>query len=80
MVGAREADPDFYNALIARVKRLRENRYPGHQGMVQIADLLGVQFETYKKYEMRTPIPIHLMDHFAALVGVSLEYLITERK
>jgi transcriptional regulator with XRE-family HTH domain len=70
--------PDEFDALyIARVKALRQLR-----GMTaeQMSTLLGVPAERYRKYESRTPMPHALMEQFALITGVSVEFLLTGRR
>jgi transcriptional regulator with XRE-family HTH domain len=70
--------PEEFDALyIARVKALRQLR-----GMTagQMSTLLGVPAERYRKYETRTPMPHALMEHFALITGVSVEFLLTGRR
>ncbi len=70
--------PEEFDALyIARVKALRQLR-----GMTagQMSTLLGVPAERYRKYESRTPMPHALMEQFALIAGVSVEFLLTGRR
>lgn len=70
--------PEEFDALyIARVKALRQLR-----GMTagQMSTLLGVPAERYRKYESRTPMPHALMEQFALITGVSVEFLLTGRR
>ena len=70
--------PEEFDALyIARVKALRQLR-----GMTagQMSSLLGVPAERYRKYESRTPMPHALMEQFALITGVSVEFLLTGRR
>ncbi|RJP45472.1 hypothetical protein C4587_00825 [Candidatus Parcubacteria bacterium] len=62
-------------AIIERTRECREKRTPWKGP--RMAELLGVPYETYKKYESRTAIPPHLYDRFCALVGVSIDYFVT---
>lgn len=68
---------DFVANFIARVKSLRESK---GWTAAEMATALGVPAERYRKYENRTPLPHELMERFALIVGVSVEYLITGRK
>ena len=70
--------PQEYDALyIARVKALRQLK-----GLTsgQMATLLGVPAERYRKYESRTPMPHALIEQFALITGVSVEFLVTGRR
>jgi transcriptional regulator with XRE-family HTH domain len=73
MVRTRE-EHTFNEELRRRTRELREGRELQQQ---QIADLLGVDVETYKKYETRTPLPRYLIPRFARLVGASISFLMT---
>jgi DNA-binding XRE family transcriptional regulator len=64
----------FNSELCARTKALREAT--GMTGE-QMAIVLGVPVERYRKYENRSPLPSYLMQRFAITVGTSLEYLLT---
>lgn len=51
------------------------------QGFTQadMARLLGIPLDRYKKYERRSPLPHYLLERFAVLTKVSLEALVTGR-
>jgi DNA-binding XRE family transcriptional regulator len=69
--GASPSDTDtFAVTLCARTKALRERA-----GLLQreIADLLGVPLENWKKYERRSPLPHHLVSAFCDLCRVSAD-------
>jgi hypothetical protein len=73
-----------YNAeLIARVKSLRESMRTA-EGVrwtsEQMAHALGIPADRYRKYEMRTPLPHELIERFALIVGVTVEFLVTGNK
>lgn len=67
------AERDFNDAYIARVKALREGR-----GLTaaQMADLLGVPADRYRKYELRSPLPAYLVERFALICGQTVEYVL----
>ena len=70
--------PREFDALyIARVKALRQLK-----GLTagQMATLLGVPAERYRKYESRTPMPHAFIEQFALITGVSVEFLVTGRR
>lgn len=64
----------FKEAYLRRVKELREAR-----GLTQeeAATALGVPLDRYKKYEVRTPLPPHLIEPFALLVGRDIAHVVT---
>lgn len=63
----------FNNSLCERTKRFREET-----GMTaaQMADLLHVPADRYRKYERRSPLPAYLMERFCTAVGCDLEHLV----
>jgi transcriptional regulator with XRE-family HTH domain len=63
----------FNNAYCERVKRFRTET-----GMTaaEMADLLGVPADRYRKYESRSPLPHYLIGKFCRVVGCDLEHLI----
>jgi hypothetical protein len=59
-------------------KRIRAARLAaGYKKPEDIAALLGIEKEAYKKYETRSMMPHHLMPLFATLVGRNINYLMT---
>jgi len=64
------------SALIQRVAKLRRERFRTAEEM---ATALGVSFDAYRKYESRTPLPVLLVPRFAAIVGRSIDYVLTGR-
>ena len=67
-------EKEFNEALIARVKRLREER--GYTSE-QMATALGIPAERYRKYEYRTPLPQYLIEPFALIVERDVAYLLS---
>ena len=63
-------------AMMRRTKQLRLAKPYSRQ---HLASLLGVGYETYKSWENRNPMPLDHVDRFCALVGCSIEYLLTGR-
>jgi DNA-binding transcriptional regulator YiaG len=63
----------FNSAYCDRVKRFREQT---HMTAAQMAELLNVPAERYRKYETRSPMPPYLMERFCRIVGCDLEHLI----
>lgn len=63
----------FNNAYCERVKRFRDET-----GMTaaQMADLLGVPPDRYRKYENRSPMPPYLIGKFCQIVGWDLEHVL----
>jgi DNA-binding XRE family transcriptional regulator len=68
---------EFLGEFCARVRAAREAR-----GLTQaeMAAALGVGGEAYRAYEKRTPVPHYLIERFARIAGVDIEYLFTGRQ
>lgn len=67
----------FNDAFLERVKDLRKRRGWTQE---QMAQALGIPDKRYSKYETRSPLPPYLIEHFANLTGVSIEFLLTGRE
>lgn len=67
-------DEDFKAAFMARVKAQRERHgfSPGH-----MAKILGISYDTYRKYETDNMMPQRLIAIFSRAVGVSVDFMIT---
>lgn len=63
----------FNNSYCDRVKIFREET---NMTAADMADLLGVPAERYRKYESRSPLPVYLVATFCKIVGCDLEHLI----
>jgi transcriptional regulator with XRE-family HTH domain len=68
---------EFVTAFIARTKQLREE---SKRTQEQVATALGIPLESYRKYETRSAIRIHLIDRFIAIVDGDLQYLMSGRR
>lgn len=64
----------FNQALLDRVKRLREGR---NLTAEEMAIALDIPPERYRKYESRSPMPHYLIERFALIVGRDVEYILT---
>lgn len=67
----------FSDAFCERVRAARKAREFTQAAM---AAALGVGAEAYRAYEKRTPLPHCLVQRFAAIAGVDIEYLFTGRR
>lgn len=67
----------FNESYLARVKALREAKGFSAERM---AILLGVPPDRYRKYEIRSPLPVYLVERFAALVDSDVHFVVTGRK
>lgn len=67
----------FTKAFIARTRQLREAR-----GLTQaeMGTAIGIPPDTYRKYETRTVLPIHLLERFSLVVGRDIEFIVTGRQ
>jgi DNA-binding XRE family transcriptional regulator len=63
----------FNSAYCGRVKRFREET---QMTAANMADLLGVPADRYRKYETCSPLPPYLVGKFCRVVGCDLEHLI----
>lgn len=70
-------EQEFNEALIARVKRLREEHDDWTAEQMAIA--LGIPPERYRKYEYRSVLPHYLIEPFAMIVGRDVAYILTGR-
>lgn len=63
----------FNNGFCGRVKRFREET-----GMTaaQMAELLDVPPDRYRKYETRSPMPPYLIGKFSQIVGWDIEHVL----
>jgi transcriptional regulator with XRE-family HTH domain len=66
-------ESEFNAALCERVKRWRDET-----GMTaaDMAALLHIPADRYRKYETRSPLPAYLMPPFCQIIGVDLEHLL----
>lgn len=63
----------FNNGYCDRVKRFRNET---NMTAEEMAGLLGVPADRYRKYERRSPMPVYLIAKFCRIVGCDLEHLI----
>jgi transcriptional regulator with XRE-family HTH domain len=68
---------EFEQAYIARTKALRKDK---GWTAAEMATALDIPVERYRKYERRTLLPHFLMERFALITGVSVEFLVTGRR
>lgn len=68
---------DFLKGFCERVRAARKAR-----GLTQMemAAALGIGHEAYRAYEKRTPLPHFLVERFARITGVEIEYLFNGRQ
>lgn len=63
----------FNNQFCGRVKRFREET---NMSAAEMAELLDIPAERYRKYESRSPLPAYLIAKFCRIVGCDLEHLL----
>lgn len=63
----------FNNEYCERVKRFRGET---NMSAEEMANLLGIPPDRYRKYESRSPMPVYLVPDFCRIVGCDLEHLI----
>lgn len=63
----------FNNDYCGRVKRFREET---NMSAAEMADLLDIPADRYRKYENRSPMPVYLIAKFCRIIGCDLEHLI----
>jgi ribosome-binding protein aMBF1 (putative translation factor) len=66
----------FWQSFCARVKLARERRDLSQK---DVATVLDIAQGLYKHYEIRSPMPHHLIPKFCLLCGVSIDWLYTGR-
>lgn len=64
----------YEQRLRERVADLRKKR---NWGQAEMAKALGLEMDTYKKYENRSPMPVYFVPRFAELVESTVEYVLT---
>ena len=68
---------EYEEMFIARTKALRAL---AGMNAKEMATALDVPYERYKKYESRTPLPHELLERFALIARVTVDFLITGRR
>lgn len=63
----------FNNEYCGRVKLFREET---NMSAADMATLLDIPADRYRKYETRSPMPAYLMAKFCRIVGYDLEHLL----
>lgn len=65
---------EFRKAFVGRVRQIRESLGKEPEEM---AELMGVSLDRWRKYESRTPLPHYLVPRFCRTFGVDVWYLFT---
>lgn len=63
----------FNNGYCERTKRFRNET---NMSAEEMAKLLSIPADRYRKYESRSPMPLYLVPTFCRIVGCDLEHLI----
>lgn len=73
---AKENEETLFNrGFFDRVRWAREKKMGWTAE--QMATALGIPAERYRKYEKRTPLPPYLIQKFALITNVSIDFLLT---
>ena len=59
------------------LKRTQQAREVAGYSVAEMAQLLGIPLNTYKKYEQRSPLPHALVQRFCTVTGCSSWFLFT---
>ena len=73
-MAGHSSEREFNEALCARVKCLRTALGWTAE---QMALVLDIPVERYRKYESRTPLPHYLVERFALVVRREVEFVLT---
>lgn len=65
---------EFKQQFVGRVRQIRENLGWNRADM---AEAMGVEEQTWIKYETRTPLPHHLIPKFCRITRVEMWFLFT---
>jgi hypothetical protein len=68
------AEAQYRKALLIRTQLLRESIGLSQESMAKI---LGIPLDRYRKYETRSPLPLYLIEPFAAATGYSVQFVVT---
>lgn len=68
----------FKKEFLARTRTAREAVGMSQEAMAQALEP-GMKQDTYKQYEIRTPLPHRYIPTFCAITKVDIEWLFTER-
>jgi transcriptional regulator with XRE-family HTH domain len=64
----------YHQAFRDRLKRLRDDL--GYS-QSQMAEALGVSLQNYKKYEIRSKFPAHMLNKLALITHRPLKFIVT---
>lgn len=64
----------YRKAITARLKLLRES---AGKSQPEMAEMLGVPLDRYRKYETRTPLPGYLVEAVSKITGYSVTFVVT---
>lgn len=64
-----------------RYRRIRDTREDRDLTQKEIADVLGIRYQQYQRYETgEYEIPVHQLIKLAEFYGVSVDYLVSIRE
>lgn len=67
---------DYYDGFRERLVRLRQAL---NWSQAQMAEALNIPLANYKKYEVRSKFPLHLIDRLALVTHRDVEFIVTGR-
>lgn len=74
MAGATVSERNYYAALRSR---LVSTRHQLDWSQADMANALGIPLANYKKYEVRSKFPLHLVERLALVTHRDVEYIVT---
>ena len=77
MAKADASEKVFNEQLVARTRKLR---IASERTQAEMAALLNISVDRYKKYEKRSPLPHYLVPSFCAILDVSVSFFLTGRE
>ena len=76
MTSMQDDETEQIRAYMERIAELRKSK---DMTQAEMARELGISLDRYKKYEIRSPLPVYLIERFAKVVGQSVHYIVTGR-
>lgn len=76
MPNDKAPDRAYYEAFRQRLKSIREDL---DWSQAEMASALGIPLDNYKKYEIRSKFPAHLIEKFALVTHRNVEFIVIGR-
>jgi transcriptional regulator with XRE-family HTH domain len=77
MAGIDQIEREYNESLCKRLREARETRGLTQE---QMADVLNIPKERYKKYEGRSPLPPYLFEKVSIITACDLVWLVTGKR